>query len=75
MDHAIARQIVSEFGTAAYNAYGKTYAFEAGYLESVVVQLLEELPADVCFRYLQQFEKSTRELQQRQLIDTIKEAA
>jgi hypothetical protein len=71
MDHEIARQIVSDFGTAAYNAYGKTYAFEAGYLESVVVQLLGQVPADVCFQYLQQFEKTTRELNQKHLVDTL----
>lgn len=75
MDYAIAKQIVSEFGTAAYNAYGKTYAFEAGYLESVVVQLLAQVPPSVCMEYLQQFEKTTKELRQRQLINTIKEAA
>ena len=75
MDHTIARQIVSEFGTAAYNAYGKTYAFEAGYLQSVVLQLLEQVPPSVCMDYLRQFEKTTKELNQKQLIKPIKEAA
>jgi hypothetical protein len=75
MDHAITKKIIGEFSDAAYESYGRSYAYEAGYLQSVVTQLLERVPADVCFEYLQQFEKTTKELRQRQLINTIKETA
>ena len=75
MDQAIARRIIIDFSEAAHQTYSNTYAYEAGYLQSVVLQLLEQVPPSVCMQYLGQFERTAKELEQRQLITTIKEAA
>lgn len=75
MDRAIAQRIINEFSEAAYQSYNNNYAYEAGYLQSVILQLLEQVSPSVCMQYLGQFERTAKELKQRQLITTIKEAA
>ena len=58
MDYNITRDIVKDFVATTRRAhYG--YEYPAGYLESLVVQLLGEVPPNSCMQYLQRMERET----------------
>lgn len=63
MDYKIARDIVENFSKAARAAHNDSYAYEAGYHQSVLLELLEQVPADVCFKFLHKLETATKQLQ------------
>jgi Zn-dependent M16 (insulinase) family peptidase len=74
MDRKSAEVILKQFGTETHK-YFDSHAYAVGYMESVILSMLEGLkPAD-CMAVLAQFEKTTREYRQNNLLKTIKEAA
>ena len=74
MDRKAAEAILKQFRSETHK-YFDSHAFAAGYMESVILSMLEGLkPAD-CMRVLSQFEKTTREYRQNNLLKTSKEAA
>ncbi len=73
MDRKSAEVILKQF-SAETHKYFDSHAFAAGYMESVILSLLEGLkPAD-CMSVLAQFEQSAKEYRQKNLLKTIKEA-
>jgi|VirMetMinimDraft_7_1064189.scaffolds.fasta_scaffold27789_4 hypothetical protein len=58
MDYKITRSIVKDFVETARRAHD-SYAHPAGYLESLVVQLLSEVPPNSCMQHLQTLERET----------------
>jgi hypothetical protein len=74
MDRKAAEALLKQF-SAETHAYFDSHAYAAGYMESVILSLLEGLkPAD-CMAVLAQFEKTAKEYRQKNLLKTIKEAA
>lgn len=74
MDRSIAEVILKKFSAETHQHYG-SHAYAVGYMESVILSLLEGLkPAD-CMSVLSQFDKTTKEFSQKNLLNTIKEAA
>ena len=72
MDRDVASKILREFSTATH-AYYHSYAYAAGYMESILLTLLEGMKPAEIMAVLADFEKTTKEYQQRQLVDTIKQ--
>jgi Zn-dependent M16 (insulinase) family peptidase len=74
VDRKSAEVILKQFSTETHQHFD-SHAYAVGYMESVILSLLEGLkPAD-CMSVLSQFEKTTREYRQKNLLKTIKEAA
>lgn len=68
MDHKIASKLLQEFGLASQAAH-QGYGYQSGYYTSVILDLLAQVPADVCFQYLQRIESETRRLKRSGQID------
>jgi hypothetical protein len=74
MDRKAAEALLKQF-SAETHQYFDSHAYAAGYMESVILSLLEDMkPAD-CMRVLSQFEKTAKEYRQKNLLKTIKESA
>lgn len=59
MDQKIVRNIVGEFSQLSRKYYNN-YAYSTGYLESIVVRLLNTVPPSECMSILNQFEKEIK---------------
>lgn len=72
MDRKIASTILREFSNTTHAYYG-SYAFAAGYMEQRLLSMLENMKPSEIMAVLADFEKTTKEYQQRQVVDTIKQ--
>ena len=73
MDRKAAEALLKQFSAETHKHFD-SHAYAAGYMESVILSLLEGLkPAD-CMRVLAQFEQSAKDYRQKNLLKTIKEA-
>ena len=59
----INKQLLDAFSTASEKKYG-SYAFSAGFLESMIATMLEEIPKRKKTMYIKQLEKTIAELEQ-----------
>jgi hypothetical protein len=75
MDSKAANSILKKFSTVSLKAYNGSYAYQSGYMEAVVVELLCHVPPHVALKFLSQFEQQTKQMEQSILVDTLKEAA
>lgn len=74
MDRKAAEALLKQF-SAETHKYFESHAFAAGYMESVILSMLEDMKPAEAMRVLAQFEKTTKEYRQNNLLKTIKEAA
>ena len=74
MDRNIATRIVSDFSKASLDATGN-YAYASGYLETVLVNLLEDVAPHTCMTVLAQLDRESKQLEQFRLTKILKEAA
>lgn len=74
MDRKIATKIVSDFAKASLEACG-SHAYAAGYMETLLVSLLEQVAPDTCMAVLAQLDRESKKLEQFRLTKIIKEAA
>lgn len=65
--------VLKAFGEAVHKNYG-SHSFEAGYLESVVVEMLPHLPKRMQKVFIEDMVRATKK-QEQQVIDKMKEAA
>jgi hypothetical protein len=74
MDRKAAEALLKQFSAETHKHYN-SHAYAAGYMESVILSLLEGLKPAECMSVLTQFEKTAKEYRQKNLLKTIKEAA
>jgi hypothetical protein len=74
VDRNIATKIVSDFSKASLDAYG-SHSYASGYLEAVLVNLLEEVAPHTCMTILAQLDRESKQLEQFTLTKILKEAA
>jgi hypothetical protein len=72
MDYRAARSILINFSEASKQKDGN-YAFVAGYYESVILELLDQVSPAECMRLLSQIEQSTKAVAQEHMIETLKD--
>jgi hypothetical protein len=70
MDNKIARSIVKDFVVTTRQAH-RSYAYPAGYLESLVVKLLSEVSPNSCMQHLQTLERETALAEKQIVIDSL----
>jgi hypothetical protein len=71
MDYTITRVIVDNFVETTQQAH-HGYRYPAGYLQSLVVDLLGEVPADTCKQYLRILELETKKIKKQMVFSTLK---
>jgi hypothetical protein len=68
MDYKIASKLLQEFGLASQTAH-QGFGYQSGYYTSLILDLLAQVPSDVCFQYLQRIESETRRLKRSVQVD------